>query len=610
MLRNIELLSPAKDLQCAVEAIRHGADAVYIGASKFGARAAAGNSIEDIDRLCRYAHLFGVRIYVTINTILKNDELAETERLIHQLYEVGVDALIVQDMAITQLDIPPIPLHASTQMDNCTPEKVDFLHRVGFEQVVIARELSLQEIERISKRVPEATLEAFVHGALCVSFSGRCYLSSAMTGRSANRGECAQCCRLPYTMIDSDGKIIAKDSHLLSLRDMNRSNDLEAMIRAGVSSFKIEGRLKDISYVKNITALYRQKLDDIINRSSDLKRSSVGNHKFFFTPKAEKSFNRGFTQYFLHQRSKEITSFETPKSKGEQIGKVSAIYTNYFVLRSTEKINNGDGLIFINKKRELEGFRVNRVEGDNIFPAKMPDGLTQNTILFRNSDKAFEAVLSRDSAERKISVTAKFSSIESGFSLCFIDETGVVVEVLKEFQLQQASKSQRENIMGQLEKLGNTPFFLQDVEINMPQDYFVPSSLLSQMRREAVERLIDRRLDLYGRPKAKSVDKTIKVDFPQISLDYTANVYNSKAKAFFEQHNVHEIQPAFEVNKPKNATLMFTRHCLRYSMGWCPVYQKGLSPFREPYFLVYKNTRLRLVFDCSQCQMQIVGENV
>jgi collagenase-like PrtC family protease len=335
--RKIELLSPARDLECATEAILHGADAVYIGAPKFGARSAAGNSVDDIRTLCERAHLYDARVYVTLNTILKDEELKEAEQLIRQLYEAGTDALIIQDMGITRLDIPPIPLHASTQTDNRTPEKVRFLQDCGFTQVVLARELSLEQIRKISEATT-VPLEVFVHGALCVSFSGQCYLSAATTGRSANRGECAQCCRLPYTMVDSEGTVIAKDRHLLSLKDMNRTDYLEALMDAGVSSFKIEGRLKDVSYVKNVTAWYREKIDEILARRPEYVRSSAGKSTVSFEPSVEKSFNRGFTSYFMERRTSDITAFDTPKSLGEFVGTVKDVKRNCFTMNA----NAGD----------------------------------------------------------------------------------------------------------------------------------------------------------------------------------------------------------------------------------------------------------------------------
>lgn len=370
--RKIELLAPARNLECGIEAINHGADAVYIGAPKFGARAAAVNSLDDIAALVEYAHLYNVRIYVTVNTILKEEELKETEEMIRELYRIGVDALIVQDMAIAQLDLPPIPLHASTQMDNRTADKVKFLADAGFRQVVLARELSLREISKIHEACPDTPLEVFVHGALCVSYSGQCYVSQACFGRSANRGECAQFCRLPFSLIDADGKIIAKDKHLLSLKDLNQSEELEALLDAGVTSLKIEGRLKDVSYVKNVTAAYRQKLDAISIRRKEYVRASSGSCRFEFQPQLDKSFSRGFTHYFLNGRSKEIFSFDTPKSLGEEMGTMKEARGNYLTVAGLKSFNNGDGVCYIDEQGRLQGFRINRVDGNKLYPQEMP----------------------------------------------------------------------------------------------------------------------------------------------------------------------------------------------------------------------------------------------
>ena len=603
MKKHIELLAPAKDLACGREAVLHGADAVYIGAPKFGARAAAGNTIDDIRALCDFAHIYNVSIYVALNTILRDGELKEAERMIHRLYDAGVDALIVQDMAITRLDIPPIALHASTQIDNCTPEKVAFLARAGFEQVVLARELTLEEIRQIAQATPkDVALEAFVHGALCVSYSGRCYLSAALTGRSANRGACAQCCRLPYTMVDADGRIIAKDKHLLSLRDMNRADDLEAMIAAGITSFKIEGRLKDVTYVKNVTAYYRQRLDEIIARNASLRRASDGRSTFTFTPRPEKSFNRGFTDYFLHGRRADITSFDTPKSIGEPIGWARASRGG-LIVEGRKPLHNGDGLVFFNPKGELEGFRVNRAEGQRIASARMP-AIQPGTMLYRNADSAFEALLSKPSAERRIAVEMTWRALPDGFALTLTDASGCSVTVTRAFAAAPAIKPQEDNIRTQLSRLGTSPFEATPININMPTNTFVPSSLLGEMRREAVERLLSERC-------AKRVRRLRRQEAPGCvsptdKLDYTANIYNAEAEAFYRSHGVQAVERAYEEQPRTGVALMFTRHCLRYSMGWCPVHQRGRSPFREPYHLLYEGTRLRLEFDCARCEMRVV----
>ena len=605
-VRKIELLSPAKDLNCGIEAVNHGADAVYIGAPKFGARAAAGNSLEDIRTLCDYAHQFGVRVYVALNTILKEDELEEAQRLVWSLYEAGADALIVQDMALMQMDLPPVPLHASTQTDNRTVEKVHFLEQAGFTQVVLARELSLDEIRRIASET-DVALEVFVHGALCVSFSGQCYLSAALSGRSANRGECAQYCRLPYTMVDADGKIIADNKHLLSLKDMNRADELEALMDAGVSSFKIEGRLKDVSYVKNVTAYYRKKLDEILKRRPEYVRVSSGVSRYTFTPQVEKSFNRGFTSFYLHGRTPDVTAFDTPKSLGEFVGTVKEIRGNSFTVAGLTPLNNGDGLVFFNARGELDGFRVNRVVDNRVYPQEMPR-LSPKMKLYRNYDQQFEKLLSKPSAVRKIGVSMTFTDNPGGFSLEMEDGSGARITVARLFAKELAEKEQTDNIRVQLAKLGNTLFEAEKIEVNLTDNWFVPSSLLADMRREAVNLLLSDRRIRYPRELSRKPDSVAKPLFPQQQLTYLGNVANTRACSFYQEHGVKTIDPAFELKAPDHVPLMFSKHCLRYSMGWCPTYQKKKSPFREPYYLLYKEVRLRLMFDCKHCQMLVLKE--
>lgn len=601
--RPIELLSPAKDLNCGIEAINHGADAVYIGAPKFGARSAVGNSLEDIRELCEYAHLYEARIYVTLNTILKEEELEEAERMIWDLWRVGTDALIIQDMGITRLNLPPIPLHASTQTDNRTPEKVRFLEAAGFTQVVLARELSLNEIRRISEATT-VPLEVFVHGALCVSYSGQCYLSAALSGRSANRGECAQYCRLPYTMVDATGTEIVTHKHLLSLKDMNRSDQLEALLDAGVSSLKIEGRLKDAGYVKNITAYYRKKLDAVLSRRPEYRRASAGRSTYTFEPVAEKSFNRGFTPFLLEGRTADITAFNTPKSLGEPVGTVKEIKGNSFTVAGLKQLNNGDGLVFFNRKGELEGFRVNRVEANRVFPLDMPQ-LAPKTPLYRNFDQAFDKLLAKPSAERKLSVEIEFLDNPFGFTLCMEDETGARIMLTEPFAKELARREQQDNIRTQLSKLGNTPFEASKVVVGLSENWFVPSSLLADMRRRGVEKLLEARRARYPRETVKRVQPSVSIPFPERQLTYLGNVANGKARSFYQDHGVEQIDPAFELSPRKDVPLMFTKHCLRYSMGWCPTYQKDKSPYKEPYYLLYKDTRLRLQFDCKHCQMLV-----
>lgn len=601
--RKIELLAPAKNLECGIEAINHGADAVYIGAPKFGARAAAVNSLEDIEALVKHAHLYNARIYVTVNTILKEEELKETEEMIRELYRVGVDALIVQDMGITKLNLPPIPLHASTQMDNRTPEKVKFLQEAGFRQVVLARELSLREIRQIHEDCPQVPLEVFVHGALCVSYSGQCYVSQACFGRSANRGECAQFCRLPFSMVDADGKAIVKDKHLLSLKDLNQSDELEQLLDAGVSSLKIEGRLKDVSYVKNVTAAYRQKLDALFARRPEYARASSGTCRFEFRPQLDKSFSRGFTHYFLHGRDREVYSFDTPKSLGEEMGTMKEARGNYLTVAGLKSFNNGDGVCYIDEQGRLQGFRINRVDGNKLYPQEMPR-IKPRTKLYRNFDQEFERLLSRKSAERKIAVSVLLADHPFGFSLTLKDEDDNSVTLSLSRDKELARTPQADNLKTQLAKLGNTPFEAENIEVSFTDNWFLPASVLADFRRQAVEKLIAARRINYRRELA--VWKQTTHAFPQTSLTYLGNVMNARAASFYQEHGVQSVAEAYEKAPVEEAVLMFCKHCLRYSMGWCPVHQRERSPYREPYYLVSNDgKRFRLDFDCKNCQMKV-----
>lgn len=603
--RPIELLAPAKNLECGIAAIDHGADAVYIGAPRFGARASAGNSVDDIRTLADYAHLFHARIYVTVNTILRDDELADTEQMIWQLYEAGVDALIVQDMAITRMNLPPIALHASTQMDNRTVEKVRFLADVGFTQVVLARELSLDEIAEIHHAVPSTPLEVFVHGALCVSYSGQCYVSEACYGRSANRGECAQFCRLAFTMEDAEGRVIARDKHLLSLKDLNQSNRLEQLLDAGASSLKIEGRLKDVTYVKNVIAFYRHQLDQIIKRRKEYRRASSGRVITDFQPQLDKSFNRGFTHYFLEGRTSDIFSFDTPKSLGEEMGSIKEVRGNSFTVAGIKPFNNGDGLCYIDNTGRLQGFRVNRVDGNRLFPQEMPPRLAPRTKIYRNFDQKFEQQLSRKSAERRIRVEALLGETPFGFSLTLTDEDDICVSIAMEYLKEQARTPQAENLRTQLGKLGNTPFELTGLQVEWSDNWFLPSSVIAEWRRQVVDLLLRARRINHRRPPVGI--KKGQPTFPIKKLTYMGNVMNAEAKAFYHAHGVSDIQPAFEAIKPEGEQVVMTcRHCLRYSMGWCPVHHRKGSPFREPYYIISSDgRRFRLEFDCRNCQMKV-----
>ncbi|MCZ2648608.1 U32 family peptidase [Bacteroides fragilis] len=601
--RKIELLAPAKNLECGIAAIDHGADAVYIGAPKFGARAAAVNSLEDIAALVEYAHLYNARIYVTVNTILKDEELQETEKMIWALFRAGVDALIVQDMGITGLNLPPIPLHASTQMDNRMVEKVRFLADAGFRQVVLARELSLREISKIHEACPDVPLEIFVHGALCVSYSGQCYVSQACFGRSANRGECAQFCRLPFSLVDAEGRVIVKDKHLLSLKDLNQSDELEALLDAGAFSFKIEGRLKDVSYVKNVTAAYRRKLDAIFARRKEYARASSGSCRYAFNPQLDKSFSRGFTHYYLHGRTKDVFSFDTPKSLGEEMGTMKEARGNYLTVAGLKSFNNGDGVCYIDEQGRLQGFRINRVEGNKLYPQEMPR-IKPRTVLYRNFDQEFEKILARKSSERRIAVSVRLTDTPFGFALTLTDEDDNSVTLSLAREKEPARTPQEENLKTQLAKFGNTPFEAVRIDIDFAGNWFLPASVLADFRRQAVEKLISARRINYRRELF--VLKPTAHAFPQSTLTYLGNVMNGQAVSFYAGHGVASIAPAFERAPAEKAVLMFCKHCLRYSMGWCPVHQRERSPYREPYYLVSTDgKRFRLEFDCKNCQMKV-----
>lgn len=602
---NIELLSPAKNLECGLAAINHGADAVYIGASQFGARAAAGNSIEDIETMVQYAHKYRAKVLVALNTILTDDQLPDAEKLIWEVYNAGADALIVQDMGILQMNLPPIALHASTQTDNRTVEKVKFLQDVGFSRVVLARELSLKQINEISSQT-DVELEAFVHGALCVSYSGQCYMSQANCGRSANRGQCAQYCRLPYHLLDADDNMLMKNKHFLSLKDLDLSDSLEEMMEAGITSFKIEGRLKDADYVKNITAYYRKKLDAILEGNSKFHKASAGRTTFFFEPNPEKSFRRGATDYFLHGRKSDIVHLDTPKSMGEAIGKVKEIGDYYFTMSSAEKLNNGDGLCFINPHGDLTGFRVNKVDGRRVYPADMPK-LNEGIWLYRNQDQAFEKILQHKTAERKVALEIVFREIATGFYIQLTDEVGTSILYQIECDKQPAQKPEavNENIKNQLSKLGNTIYEAIDISIQLDSPWFFQASQLSEWRRQAIEQLDEARKMAYVRvPRREAIPAV----FPVKQLTYLGNVINEKAEAFYHEHGVEDIQPGFEVKAEEGVPLMFCKHCIKYNLGWCP--KEGYKAiFKEPLYLKNNNQLYKLSFDCKLCEMHISKSN-
>lgn len=603
--RKIELLVPARTADIGIEAILHGADAVYIGGPSFGARAAAANSVDDIARLTDFAHRYDARVYVTLNTLLYDEELKPAERLVGELYRAGVDALIVQDMALLRLDIPPIALHASTQTDNRSIEKVRFLYDAGFSRVVLARELSGKEIRSIADAVP-VELEVFVHGALCVSYSGQCYLSRALSGRSANRGECAQYCRLPYTLLDADGRPLIRDKHLLSLKDMNRSDRLEALLDAGVTSLKIEGRLKELSYVKNVTAWYRRCLDEIFARRPEYRAASTGRVDYLFDPDPRKSFNRGFTRYFFDGSSeKGLGSPDTPKSLGEPLGRVVSVRGASLTVENGARLHNGDGLCFLNAKGVFGGFRVNRVEGATLYPLEKPV-LTPGTMLYRNYDHLFDQSLQKKSARRRIAVDMSFYEIPRGFALKITDECGCSVVIARGWDKEEARTPQDENQKKQLSRLGDTLFEAHSVEISMSgKNYFIPSSLLADLRREAIDRLMMVRQMAYRRSRRRSEGACL---YPVSSLTYLGNVSNALARAFYHDHGVKHIDPAYECVPVEDGALMFTRFCIKRQWGKCPREKAPArvgEPWKEPLYLQYRDTRLRLEFDCARCQMRL-----
>ena len=634
-LRKIELLAPAKNLECGIAAIDHGADAVYIGAAQFGARQTAGNSTEDIAELTRYAHQFGAAVYVTVNTIVYEKELQALEHLLRQLVEMGVDAILVQDMAVLEIykklkaeymtrgyRMPA--LHASTQTDNRSADKVKWLKENGFERVVLARELSLEEITNIHKVHPDVELEAFVHGALCVSYSGACYASQYFFNRSANRGECAQFCRMAFDLKDSDGETLIEDSYLLSLKDMCQLDRLGDLLEAGVCSLKVEGRLKDANYVKNVVATYSEALNAYIAKHSDkFCRSSFGKCNYTFTPALEKTFNRGFTHYFFNGRQKDISSFNTPKAMGEYVGYVKEIRRGSFNVAGTAMFANGDGLCFFNRQKKLEGFRVNRVENNRLFPLTMPKNLEPGMALYRNNDIEFERAMQGKTSTRKLQVRFVVDVVDGKLTFTATDECGRSANVVLNETPEKAQKSQHDNIVKQLEKLGNTVWTANEIYINNSADeFFIPSSRLAAVRRELLEALENTPVSNHtdkqavGETTTNSVNANNTVYADTINI---ANVANTTAQNYYAAHGVKNAPTAFELNSDYKAgsttatsavpPLMTCRYCLRYALGYC-VKNGGKRPtWHEPLHLEAKNgIRVRLAFNCAKCQMEVYAE--
>ncbi|MDP3206582.1 MAG: U32 family peptidase, partial [Methylotenera sp.] len=575
--RHLELLAPAKNADFGIEAINHGADAVYIGGPAFGARAKAPNTLEDIVRLVKHARRYHAEVFVALNTIFHDNELEGARKLVGQLYEAEVDALIVQDMGLLEMDLPPIQLHASTQTDIRTVEKATFLDQVGFSQIVLARELDLHTIQKISAATT-CNLEYFIHGALCVAFSGQCYISHAHTGRSANRGECSQECRLPFTLEDQKGRIIGKDKHFLSMKDNDQSANLRALIDAGVSSFKIEGRYKDLPYVKNATAHYRQLLDEILHDRPELAKSSHGNCTYTFAPQPEKTFNRSATDYFANGRQADIGAFDTPKFSGELLGKVSKVAKDFIEIETNTELHNGDGVCFFDVHKELVGLRINTVDGKKLYPNEMPVDIRNNMTVYRNRDHAFMRLLEKDSATRKIGLEMIFAETSDGFTLSATDESGLstTVQCVAEKQRADNIKKAETNLRDNLSKLGNTDFTANEIYPQTTQTWFVPASVVNNLRRDAIAQLQQLRQATYQRPLRKAAAEPPAI-FPEDTLSYLANVYNQKARAFYLKHGVKLIAKAYEANEELGEVpVMITKHCLRFSHGLCPKEAKGV----------------------------------
>lgn len=607
MTMPLELLSPAGDADIGIAAVDHGADAVYIGAPKFSARAGAGVSAADISRLISHAHFFRAKVYVALNTILTDREIPESLDIIREIYELGADGLIIQDVGLLEMDLPPIQLIASTQMHNSTPERVKFLEDVGFGRVILARELSFDEITDIRLKTSKIELEAFVHGALCVSYSGQCYMSQAVAGRSGNRGVCAQPCRSHYTLLDGGGNKILQNKYLLSLKDMNRLNAIPDLISAGVTSFKIEGRYKGIDYVKNVTAAYRQTIDRFISGHSGYMRASSGKNTFNFIPDVDRTFNRGYTPYFLAGRPDKIASVATQKSIGQYLGKITAMGKDYFQM-ARHDLQNGDGLCFFTRQNDLAGFRVNRVEKGKIYPNAMK-GLESGTELYRNHDTAFEKILKKSDGDRRIAVEMHFAQDENGIRLQAKDEDGNTVEGGREvlFEPSRNPGKAKELIEMHLTGAGNTPYRITKLSIEPQEPGFLAASLLNGLRRDILEKLTVLRFASFRRGEMPITRND--APYPQKTLDFHANVFNALARKFYERHGATVTEPAFETfSDLTGKTVMTTRYCIRYQLDMCPKLQHPKNLLKEPLRLNDAHHTYRLEFDCNACRMRVILE--
>jgi 23S rRNA 5-hydroxycytidine C2501 synthase len=609
MKKKIEILAPARDLIGGMAAINSGADAVYIGAPQFGARSNANNSIEDVAALVKYAHLFNAQVFVVMNTILYDNELETCRKMIYELYDIGVDALIIQDMAIMEMDLPPIVLHASTQANNRDADKIKFLKDAGIKRVVLARELNLHQIKTIYDEA-DVELEFFVTGALCVSFSGNCYMSVANGERSANRGSCAQNCRLPYNLIDGNGETLIKNSHLLSIKDLDISDQIPNLIEAGIVSFKIEGRLKDVVYVKNNVSFLRQKLDSYLEGAGSDKymKASSGKCTYTFDSSLSRTFNRGYTDYFVNDRNHSIGSWESPKSKGQYIGKLIRTVGNAYEIENGELLNNGDGLCFINENNEADGIYVNKAENGKIYPNVLKE-IKDGTFIYRNNDAAFIKIVEReDSAVRKLSTTLLLTENETGFELIATDEDGNVSTVTLEHSKEQTKtgESIEENIKTQLAKTGFTPYTADEITIMFSQNWFLPISKINEMRRTVYDQLTEIRLANYVREEHQLVKTSH--PYPETKLDFMYNVSNKTARKFYERHGVTEIEKAFELQwDPGKSRVMTTKYCIKYELKKCPIHQKDIMgvKVKEPLVLKQGELEYKLKFNCKPCEMEI-----
>lgn len=600
----LELLSPAKDLESGIAAINCGADAVYIGAPKFGARAAVGNSIRDVSKLIDYAHKYWAKVYVTINTIIYDDEIEEVKKLINELYDAGLDAVIFQDFSLLEMDLPPVQLFASTQTHNYELDRIKFLDSLGIKRIILARELSLEQIKSIKKNT-NAELEFFVHGALCVCLSGQCYMSQAMLGRSANRGECAQPCRLQFSLIDANGKIIVKDKHLLSIRDLNLSAYLYELIEAGITSFKIEGRLKDISYVKNITSYYRKQLDSIIENNSSLRKSSSGFSQIPFNPDPNKTFNRGYTSYFIDGKDENIGSIDSPKSKGEFIGKVKSISKNQFTIDTKDTLANGDGICFYDDSGELKGMNINKVEGNTVYTFEFIE-IRTGTEIYRNHDHSFMSELKKE-CKRKILVRFIIDESENGINITAKDEDNISVIYSESISKEPAKNVEQalQILKTQFAKSGDTIFEIENVEVNLSTALFLPVKKINEMRRKVLNLLEIERIKQYKREER--ITKNLSAILKTKKLDYRSNVVNKLSEKFYKGKGAEEIEAGLELQKNYSGKVLMTcKYCIKDELGYCGVDKK--TKLQEPLYIVNNNRRYRLAFNCSECKMEIIYE--